>query len=66
MIREEDHLSIIDVLGIFKNTVYRVTTKDNIVLVRDIEIIEIAREIDLKGERTLPIMTKIDVVDQGT
>lgn len=30
------------------------------------EIIEIAREIDPKSERTLPIMTKIDLVDQGT
>lgn len=87
----EDHLSVIDVPGIFKNTVHGVTTKDDIVLVRDMvynymknprsvmltvvpanvdiatqEIIEIAREIDPKGERTLPIMTKIDLVDQGT
>lgn len=30
------------------------------------EIIEIAREIDSTSERTLPIMTKIDLVDQGT
>jgi hypothetical protein len=27
---------------------------------------EIAREVDPKGERTLPIMSKIDLVDQGT
>ena len=88
---QEDHLSVIDVLRIFKNTVHGVTTKDDIVLVRDMvynymknprsvmltvvpanvdiatqEIIEIAREIDPKGERTLPIITKIDLVDQGT
>lgn len=29
------------------------------------EIIEMAREVDPKRERTLPIMTKIDLVDKG-
>ncbi|KAJ5766597.1 Dynamin [Penicillium nucicola] len=87
---EEDHLSVIDVPGIFKATIPGITTKEDIVLVREMvfgymrnprsvmltvvpanadiatqEIIEMAREIDPKGERKLSIMTKIDLVDFG-
>ena len=35
---EQEHLSVIDVLGIFKNTTPGVTTKTDIALVRDIVI----------------------------
>ncbi|KAJ5124287.1 Dynamin [Penicillium bovifimosum] len=87
---QEDHLSVVDVPGIFKTTINGITTKDDIVLVRNMvynymknprsvvltvvpanvdiatqEIIEIAREIDPTGERTLQIMTKIDLNTSG-
>ncbi|KAJ5706514.1 hypothetical protein N7536_002203 [Penicillium majusculum] len=87
---QENHLSVIDVPGIFKTTTPGLTTKSDIVLVRDMvlnymrnprsimlavvpanvdiatqEIIEIARELDPDGQRTLRILTKPDLVDEG-
>ncbi|PIG84606.1 hypothetical protein AARAC_010920 [Aspergillus arachidicola] len=86
----EDHLSVIDVPGIFKTTTPGLTTKSDIALVRDLvfnymrnprsimlavvpgnvdiatqEIIEMARELDPDGNRTLGIITKPDLVDEG-
>lgn len=86
----EDHLSVIDVPGIFKNTTSRATSKADIQMVRDMvlgymknprsimltvipanvdiatqEIIEMARDVDPKGERTLGVLTKPDLVDKG-
>jgi hypothetical protein len=87
---DEDHLSVIDVPGIFKTTTPGLTTKTDITLVRDMvlsymrnprsimlavvpanvdiatqEIIEIAKELDPDGLRTLRILTKPDLVDKG-
>ncbi|KAM5464735.1 hypothetical protein MauCBS54593_006826 [Microsporum audouinii] len=87
---DEDHLSVIDVPGIFKNTTDGVTTKNDIEMVRDMvqsymnnprsimltvvpanvdiatqEIVEMARELDPDGERTLGVLTKPDLVDRG-
>ncbi|RAK77758.1 dynamin family protein [Aspergillus fijiensis CBS 313.89] len=87
---DEDHLSVIDVPGIFKLTTPGRTTKADIQLVREMvlgymrnprsilltvvaanvdvanqEIIEMAREVDPDGERTLGVLTKPDLVDKG-
>lgn len=87
---EEDHLSIIDVPGIFKHTTPGLTTKKDIGIVRDMvlgymqnprsimltvipanvdiatqEILEMAREADPDGNRTLGVLTKPDLVDKG-
>lgn len=87
---DEDHLSVIDVPGIFKNTTPGLTSKADIQLVRDMvleymrnprsimltvvpanvdiatqEIIELAREHDPDGQRTLGVLTKPDLVDKG-
>ncbi|KAJ5472087.1 hypothetical protein N7539_008656 [Penicillium diatomitis] len=86
----ENHLSVIDVPGIFKTTTPGLTSKSDITLVRDMvlnymrnprsiilgvvpanvdiatqEIIEISRELDPDGTRTLGILTKPDLVDKG-
>ena len=86
----ENHLSVIDVPGIFKTTTPGLTSKSDITLVRDMvlnymrnprsimrvvvpanvdiatqEIIEISRELDPDGIRTLRILTKPDLVDKG-
>lgn len=86
----EDHLSVIDVPGIFKATTPGLTSKSDIALVRELvlsymrnprsimlavvpgnvdiatqEIIEMARELDPDGNRTLGIITKPDLVDKG-
>ena len=86
----ENHLSVIDVPGIFKTTTPGLTSKSDIALVRDMvlnymrnprsimlavvpanvdiatqEIIEISRELDPDGMRTLRILTKPDLVDKG-
>jgi hypothetical protein len=86
----ENHLSVIDVPGIFKTTTPGLTSKSDITLVRDMvlsymrnprsimlavvpanvdiatqEIIEISRELDPEGMRTLRILTKPDLVDKG-
>ena len=87
---DEDHLSVIDVPGIFKNTMPGLTSKTDIHLVRNMvleymrnprsimltvvpanvdiatqEIIELAREHDPDGQRTLGVLTKPDLVDKG-
>ncbi|KAJ5493353.1 hypothetical protein N7539_002099 [Penicillium diatomitis] len=87
---EEEHLSVIDVPGIFKNTTPGLTTKEDITMVRNMvlrymenprsimltvvpanvdiatqEIVELAKEYDPTGERTLGILTKPDLVDKG-
>ncbi|PLN80206.1 P-loop containing nucleoside triphosphate hydrolase protein [Aspergillus taichungensis] len=87
---DEDHLSVIDVPGIFKNTVPGVTSKTDIHLVHNMvvaymknprsimlmvvpanvdiatqEIVELAREYDPDGQRTLGVLTKPDLVDMG-
>lgn len=87
---DEDHLSVIDVPGIFKNTTPGLTSKEDIEIVRDMvlgymqnprsimlavipanvdiatqEILEMARELDPAGNRTLGVLTKPDLVDKG-
>ncbi|CRG85853.1 Interferon-induced GTP-binding protein Mx [Talaromyces islandicus] len=87
---DEDHLSVIDVPGIFRNTTPGVTTKEDKDMVRKMvldymtnprsimltvvpanvdiatqEIIDMAREVDPDGKRTLGVLTKPDLVDKG-
>jgi Dynamin family/Dynamin central region len=87
---EEEHLSVIDVPGIFKNTTPGFTTKADIALVRQMvqvymenprsvmltvipanvdvatqEILELASDADPDGHRTLGVLTKPDIVDEG-
>jgi GTPase SAR1 family protein len=87
---DEEHLSVIDVPGIFKNTTSGFTTKADIALVRNMvqgymdnprsvmltvipanvdvatqEILELAADADPEGLRTLGVLTKPDLVDQG-
>ncbi|KAL1999667.1 hypothetical protein VTN02DRAFT_4194 [Thermoascus thermophilus] len=87
---DEDHLSVIDVPGIFRNTTPGLTTKEDRDMVRDMvlsymknsrsvmltvvaanvdmatqEIVELAREHDPNGERTIGVLTKPDLVDRG-
>ncbi|KAF2230737.1 dynamin GTPase [Viridothelium virens] len=87
---KEDHLSVIDVPGIFKNTTPGLTTKKDILMVREMvqeymknprsvmiavvpanvdiatqEILEMAREVDPEGQRTIGVFTKPDLVDRG-
>lgn len=87
---KENHLSVIDVPGIFSNTMPGRTTKNDISMVKNMvlrymenprsimltvvpanvdiatqQIIEMAREVDPEGIRTLRILTKPDLVDKG-
>lgn len=87
---DQEHLSVIDVPGIFKSTTEGVTTKTDIQLVRNMvkgymdnprsvmlavvpantdlatqEILELAGEADVHGDRTLGVLTKPDLVDKG-
>lgn len=87
---DQEHLSVIDVPGIFKKTTKGLTTKSDISMVRNMvsnymanpravilavipanvdiatqEILEMAAECDTKGERTLGVLTKPDLVDAG-
>ena len=87
---DQEHLSVIDVPGIFKNTTPGLTTKADITLVRNMvlgymenprsvmlavvpanvdvatqEILELAKEVDPEGDRTLGVLTKPDLVDRG-
>lgn len=87
---DQEHLSVIDVPGIFKSTTEGLTTKADIRLVRQMvkgymdnprsvmlavipanvdvatqEILELAAEADPDGDRTLGVLTKPDLVDQG-
>lgn len=88
---DQEHLSVIDVPGIFKITTPGLTTKSDIALVRNMvleymenprsvmlavvpanvdvatqEILELARDVDPNGDRTLGVLTKPDLVDEGT
>lgn len=87
---DQQHLSVIDVPGIFKSTTEGLTTKMYIQLVRSMvkgymdnprsimlavvpanvdlatqEILELAKESDPHGDRTLGVLTKPDLVDKG-
>ncbi|EED22526.1 dynamin, putative [Talaromyces stipitatus ATCC 10500] len=87
---DEDHLSVIDVPGIFRNTTPGVTTKGDKDMVREMvleymrnprsimltvvpanvdiatqEIIDMEREVDPEGKRTLGVLTKPDLIDRG-
>ncbi len=87
---KRDHLSVVDVPGIFKKVTEGVTTKIDIGMVRNMvtsymknprsvilavipanvdiatqEILDMAAEYDEKGERTLGVLTKPDLVDKG-
>lgn len=84
------HLSIIDVPGIFRTPTYGVTTKEDMTLVQSMvksyikdsrtiilavipapvdiatqEILSMAEEVDPRGQRTLGVLTKPDLVDRG-
>ncbi len=86
----QEHLSVIDVPGIFKNATPGVTTKEDIILVREMvlgymenprsvmltvipanvdvatqEILQLAADVDPEGTRTLGVLTKPDLVDEG-
>lgn len=87
---DQEHLTVIDVPGIFKNTTPGLTTKADIELVKNMvlgymenprsvmlavipanvdvatqEILELATDVDPTGDRTLGVLTKPDLVDQG-
>lgn len=86
----QQHLSVIDVPGIFRNTTEGVTTDSDIEIVRNMvtrymknprsvilavipanvdiatqEILKMAENCDTKGQRTLGVLTKPDLVDRG-
>lgn len=86
----QQHLSVIDVPGIFKKTTPGLTNKSDMTMVRNMvhtymqnprsvilavvpanvdiatqEILDIAEECDTKGQRTLGVLTKPDLVDKG-
>ena len=87
---EQQHLSVIDVPGIFRKATPGVTTKADMAMVRNMvvsymqnprsamlavipanvdiatqDILDIAEQCDPKGERTLGVLTKPDIVDEG-
>ncbi|KAJ5162314.1 hypothetical protein N7492_007706 [Penicillium capsulatum] len=87
---DEDHVTVIDIPGIFRTTTEGRTTKADITVVRNMvlqymrnprsvilavvpcnvdiatqDIIEMAKEVDPLGKRTLRILTKPDLVDEG-
>ncbi|KAM0801078.1 dynamin GTPase [Usnea florida] len=87
---KQQHLSVIDVPGIFHNTTAGVTTDADMEVVRNMvnnymknprsvilavipanvdiatqEILKMAKECDPKGQRTLGVLTKPDLVDRG-
>lgn len=87
---KQQHLSVIDVPGIFRNTTEGMTTDSDIEVVRNMvnyymnnprsvilavvpanvdvatqEILKLAQKCDTKGERTLGVLTKPDLVDRG-
>ena len=87
---EQQHMSVVDVPGIFRNTMEGMTTDSDIEIVRSIvnrymqnprsiilavvpanvdiatqEILKMAGKCDIKGERTLGVLTKPDLVDKG-
>ena len=87
---DQEHLSVIDVPGIFRNTSPGLTTKHDIEVVKNMvleymenprsvmlavvpanvdvgtqEILELASDVDPQGDRTLGVLTKLDLVDNG-
>lgn len=87
---KQQHLSVIDVPGIFRNTTEGVTTDSDMEIVRNMvnhymenprsvilavipanvdiatqEILKMAEKCDTKGQRTLGVLTKPDLVDRG-
>ena len=87
---DQEHLSVIDVPGIFRTTTAGVTTKADMAMVKNMvlnymknvrsvilavvpanvdiatqDILEIAEECDPKGQRTLGVLTKPDLMDEG-
>lgn len=87
---DQEHLTVIDVPGIFKNTTPGLTTKSDIALVKDMvlgymenprsvmlavipanvdvatqEILQLAHDVDPENDRTLAVLTKVDLVDKG-
>lgn len=87
---KQQHLSVIDVPGIFRIPIEGVTTDSDIEVVRNMvnnymknprsvilavipanvdiatqEILKMAQTCDMKGERTLGVLTKPDLVDKG-
>ena len=87
---EQQHLSVIDVPGIFRNTTAGLTTDSDMEVVKNMVnnymknprsvilavipanvdiatqgILKMARECDPKGQRTLGVLTKPDLVDKG-
>ena len=87
---KQQHLSVIDVPGIFRNTTVGMTTASDIEVVRNMvndymknprsvilavvpanvdvatqEILRMADDCDAKGQRTLGVLTKPDLVDKG-
>ena len=87
---EQQHLSVIDVPGIFMKSTPGVTTKADMAMIRNMvssymqnprsamlavipanvdigtqEILDMAELCDPKGERTLGVLTKPDLVDEG-
>ena len=87
---KQQHLSVIDVPGIFRNTTAGVTTDTDMEVVRNMvtnymknprsailavipanvdiatqEILKMAEKCDTKGQRTLGVLTKPDLVDRG-
>jgi hypothetical protein len=87
---DEDHLSVVDVPGIFKLPIPGRTSQKDIGIVRNMvlgymqnprsimltvipanvdiatqDILEMARETDPEGDRTLGVFTKPDLVDEG-
>lgn len=87
---QQEHLSVIDVPGIFRKTTQGVTTKADMAMVRSMvlsymqnprsamlavipanvdigtqEILDMAEQCDPQGQRTLGVLTKPDLVDDG-
>lgn len=86
----QQHLSVIDVPGIFRNTTVGMTTDSDMEIVKNMvnhymknprsiilavipanvdvatqEILKMAEKCDAKGQRTLGVLTKPDLVDRG-
>ena len=87
---DQEHLSVIDVPGIFRRVTEGLTTQSDKTMVKDMvtsymknprsiimavipsnvdiatqEILDMAEECDRKGQRTLGVLTKPDLVDKG-
>lgn len=87
---EQEHLSVVDVPGIFRRVTVGLTTPNDKSMIREMvesymknprsiilavipanvdiatqEILDMAEEVDKKGQRTLGVLTKPDLVDRG-